>query len=318
MIQPNRELNNVLRPQAFDDFVGNPAVKRALTMFSRAARERHEPMGHCLLTGPAGCGKTTLAGIIAHEAGVKLITLNGATIESAENLVDAILGLKANDVLLVDEIHRLGPALCECFFTAMEDSYLDCVYQGRNAHVTLPPFTLLAATTMPGRLPKPMLTRFEISQRLDFYSTDELAEIVYRSCAKLGITATPDAITAIAARARGTPRIANVLLKRCRDYAQVEGNGRIAVTSADVFGCCAMLGVSETGLDTLDRAMLRVLVDSKKPVGIKALAASLQEDLVTLEEGHEPYLLASGYIQRQSNGRIATDKARQLFTEPNP
>jgi Holliday junction DNA helicase RuvB len=302
-----------LRPQSLAEYIGQNKVRENLSVFLAAARGRGEPLDHVLLTGPPGLGKTTLAHIVAREMSAGLRLTAGPMIARAGDLAGILTNLQPKDVLFVDEIHRLNPAVEEILYPAMEDFRLDVMIgegpMARTMKVDLPPFTLIGATTRPGLLSQPLHGRFGITLRLDFYDVPALARIVDRSSRILGIRIQEDAAREIASRSRGTPRIANRLLRRLRDFAEVAGKDTIDVPTAR--DALARLEVDEHGFDELDRRILTTIIDKfgGGPVGIGAIAASLGEDRGTLEDLYEPYLLQAGFLQRTPRGRVASTAA---------
>ncbi len=302
-----------IRPKRLDDYLGQQAVREQLKIAIEAAKGRGEAMDHVLIFGPPGLGKTTLSHVIANELGVNLRTTSGPVIERAGDLAALLTNLQAHDVLFVDEIHRLSPVVEEVLYPAMEDFQLDIMIgegpAARSIKLDLPPFTLIGATTRAGLLTAPLRDRFGIVQRLEFYSPEELTRIVRRSATILGIECAPDGAGEIARRARGTPRIANRLLRRVRDFAQVRANGIITRTVAD--DALAMLKVDAEGFDPLDRRMLGMIIENFQggPVGVESLAAALSEERGTLEDVIEPYLIQQGYLVRSARGRMVTHKA---------
>ena len=302
-----------LRPQSLSEYIGQNKVRENLSVFLAAARGRGEPLDHVLLTGPPGLGKTTLAHIVAREMAAGLRLTAGPMISRAGDLAGILTNLQPKDVLFVDEIHRLAPAVEEILYPAMEDFRLDVMIgegpMARTMKVDLPPFTLIGATTRPGLLSQPLHGRFGITLRLDFYDVAALAQIVNRSSRILGIRIDDDAAREIGSRSRGTPRIANRLLRRLRDFAEVAGKDSIDVQTARA--ALARLEVDEHGFDELDRRILTTIIDKfgGGPVGIGAIAASLGEDRGTLEDLYEPYLLQAGFLQRTPRGRVASAAA---------
>jgi Holliday junction DNA helicase RuvB len=302
-----------LRPQTLGEYIGQNKVRDNLSVFLAAARGRGEPLDHVLLTGPPGLGKTTLAYIVAREMGAGLRLTAGPMIARAGDLAGILTNLQPRDVLFVDEIHRLSPSVEEILYPAMEDFRLDVMIgegpMARTMKVDLPPFTLVGATTRPGLLSQPLHGRFGITLRLDFYDVASLAAIVGRSAKILSIAIDPEAAREIGARSRGTPRIANRLLRRLRDFAEVAGKTAIDLDAAR--SALARLEVDEHGFDELDRRILTTIIEKfgGGPVGIGAIAASLGEDRGTLEDLYEPYLLQAGFLQRTPRGRVASPAA---------
>ena len=302
-----------IRPKRLDDYLGQQPVREQLKIAIEAAKGRGEAMDHVLIFGPPGLGKTTLSHVIANELGVNLRTTSGPVIERAGDLAALLTTLQPHDVLFVDEIHRLSPIVEEVLYPAMEDFQIDIMIgegpAARSIKLDLPPFTLIGATTRAGLLTAPLRDRFGIVQRLEFYTPEELTKIVRRSAQILGIECAPDGAGEIARRARGTPRIANRLLRRVRDFAQVRAGGQITREVADA--AMAMLKVDAEGFDPLDRRLLRTIIENFDggPVGVESLAATLSEERGTLEDVIEPYLIQHGYLIRTARGRMATAKA---------
>ncbi len=311
-----------IRPKRLDDYLGQQAVREQLKIAIEAAKGRGEAMDHVLIFGPPGLGKTTLSHVIANELGVNLRSTSGPVIERAGDLAALLTNLQPHDVLFVDEIHRLSPVVEEVLYPAMEDFQIDIMIgegpAARSIKLDLPPFTLIGATTRAGLLTAPLRDRFGIVQRLEFYSPEELTRIVRRSATILGIECAPDGATEIARRARGTPRIANRLLRRVRDYAQVRADGVITRGVADQ--AMAMLNIDAEGFDQLDRRMLGMIIENFDggPVGVESLAAALSEERGTLEDVIEPYLIQQGYLVRSARGRMVTHKAYTLLGLQSP
>src|SRR5579864_343 len=319
--KPDAALEMTLRPSLFSEFTGQPKVKERLEISVAAAKKRKEPLDHILLNGPPGLGKTTLANILAKSMGANLKSTSGPTIEKAADLAGLLTNLEEGDVLFIDEIHRLQKTIEEYLYPAMEDFKLDIIIdQGPNARsvrLNLPRFTLVGATTRSGLLTAPLLTRFPIRERLDYYPAGPLQKIVTRSANLLGIEIDPQGAMEIARRSRGTPRIANNLLRRVRDYAQVRGDGRITVPIADQ--ALAMLAIDQNGLDEMDKRILETIVMKfgGGPVGVNSLAVAVGEEPDTLEEVYEPFLIMEGYLNRTSQGRVATELAyKKLGLKP--
>jgi Holliday junction DNA helicase RuvB len=311
LAKPDAALELTLRPSLFSEFTGQAKVKERLEITVAAARQRSEALDHILLSGPPGLGKTTLATILAKAMGANIKCTSGPTIEKAGDLAGLLTNLEEGDVLFIDEIHRLQKTIEEYLYPAMEDFKLDIIIdQGPNARsvrLNLPRFTLIGATTRSGLLTAPLLTRFPIRERLDYYHADDLQQILLRSARILSLEIEEAGAKEIARRSRGTPRIANNLLRRVRDFAQVRGDGRITAGVADQ--SLAMLEIDQNGLDEMDKRIIETIIMkfSGGPVGINSLAVAVGEEPDTVEEVYEPYLIMEGYLNRTSQGRVATE-----------
>lgn len=313
----DRTWDLTLRPQKLADYIGQEQVKKNLDIVLQAAKNRQEPIDHTLLYGPPGLGKTTLAHIIAKEMGVGVKVTSGPAISKAGDLAAIITNLQEGDILFIDEIHRLNKTIEEILYPAMEDFALDIILgKGPSAQILrldLPKFTLIGATTRYNLISSPLRDRFGVTFRLDFYNKEELAQIVKRAADILAISIDDQATAEIASRSRATPRIANRILKRVRDYAQVKGNGQISYDLTKQ--ALDMMAIDTYGLDDLDRKLLQIIVEnfSGGPVGLSTLAASVQEEAGTIEEIFEPYLMQLGLLSRTSQGRVATDKTYEYL-----
>lgn len=310
-------IDRAIRPLKLDEYIGQESVQQQMRIFIDAAKNRNDALDHVLVFGPPGLGKTTLACIIAHEMGVNLRQTSGPVLERPGDMAALLTNLEENDVLFVDEIHRLSPVIEEILYPAMEDYKLDIMIgegpSARSIKLELPPFTLIGATTRAGSLTSPLRDRFGIVQRLEFYSVEALTYIVSRSARLLKVSADEAGAREIAMRSRGTPRIANRLLRRVRDYAEVCGSGEITLEMAQL--ALKMLDVDEYGLDIMDRTLLLAVIErfAGGPVGVESIAAAIGEEKGTIEDVIEPYLIQRGFLTRTSRGRIATQQAYTHF-----
>jgi Holliday junction DNA helicase RuvB len=311
------EIQKNLRPKSFSEYIGQDILKEKMSIFIEAAKRRKGCVDHILLYGPPGLGKTTLAGVIATEMGVNLRITSGPILDKAGDLAAILTSLEENDILFIDEIHRLNTSVEEILYPAMEDGEIDIIIgkgpTARSIRIELPQFTLIGATTKAGLLSAPLRDRFGVTHRMDYYSDEDLTSIIIRGGNLLGIDIYEDGAREIALRSRGTPRIANRLLKRVRDYSEIKSNGKITFDVARK--ALDILGIDKLGLDELDREIIEAIIQNYGggPVGIETLALMLGEDKRTLEEVYEPYLVKIGYIKRTSRGRVITEKAYEHF-----
>lgn len=313
-------IDNTIRPETIEEYVGQTDVKENIKVFVEAAKMRNEPLDHVLLYGPPGLGKTTLAFIIANELGTHIKTASGPSIEKSGDLAAILSSLEPGDVLFIDEIHRMPRYIEEILYPAMEDFSLDIIVgnegNSRNIKIDLPPFTLVGATTRAGDLSSPLRDRFGITSKLQFYTVEELRDIIKRTARVLDVEIEEDAAVELAKRSRGTPRIANRLFKRVRDFAQVKGNGIIDIAITEE--ALDRLKVDSIGLDNTDHDLLLAIINKFNggPVGVEAIASSIGEEVTTIEDVYEPYLLQMGLLKRTSRGRIVTDKAYEVLGIP--
>jgi len=315
--EEEQAFDRAIRPKRLEDYVGQPSVKQQMNIFITAATKRSEALDHVLIFGPPGLGKTTLAHIVANEMNVSMRQTSGPVLERPGDLAAILTNLEPNDVLFVDEIHRLSPVVEEVLYPAMEDFQLDIMIgegpAARSIKLDLPPFTLVGATTRAGLLTSPLRDRFGIVQRLEFYSEGELRDIAHRSAGILNLPLEDQGAAQIASRARGTPRIVNRLLRRVRDFAEVEADG--VVTEGVAVQAMDMLVVDPNGFDAMDRRLLQTIIEKFDggPVGVESLSAAIGEERGTIEDVIEPYLIQQGFMMRTSRGRVATNNAYQLF-----
>lgn len=313
----DKTIDNTIRPETIDEYVGQTDVKENIKIFVQAAKMRNEALDHVLLYGPPGLGKTTLAFIIAHELGTNIKTASGPSIEKSGDLAAILSSLEPGDVLFIDEIHRMPRYIEEILYPAMEDFSLDIIVgsegNSRNIKIELPPFTLVGATTRAGDLSSPLRDRFGITSKLQFYTIEELTDIIKRTARVLDVKIDDNAAVELAKRSRGTPRIANRLFKRVRDFAIVKGNGTVNLDITTE--ALAKLKVDNLGLDNTDHELLLAIINKFNggPVGVEALSSSIGEEVTTIEDVYEPYLLQMGLLKRTSRGRIVTDKAYELL-----
>ena len=316
-LMDDNTLDNTIRPETIDEYIGQKDVKENIKVFVSAAKMRNEALDHVLLYGPPGLGKTTLAFIIAHELGTNIKTASGPSIEKSGDLAAILSSLEPGDVLFIDEIHRMPRYIEEILYPAMEDFSLDIIVgsegNSRNIKIDLPPFTLVGATTRAGDLSAPLRDRFGIINKLQFYTVEELTDIVKRTARVLDVSIDDDAAVELAKRSRGTPRIANRLFKRVRDFAMVEGDGTITLEITDK--ALERLKVDKMGLDNTDRDLLLAIINrfNGGPVGVEALSSSIGEEVTTIEDVYEPYLLQIGLLKRTARGRVVTDKAYEAL-----
>jgi len=321
-LAPERDFEKSLRPSSLKEFLGQPRIKDNLRVFITAARGRGEPLDHVLLSGPPGLGKTTLAHIIAGEMDASITCTSGPVLDKPASIAGLLTNLHDGDILFIDEIHRLSPVVEEYLYSAMEDYRIDIMIDSgpsaRSVQISIPPFTLVGATTRKGLLTSPLRARFGIDFRYDYYPADVLRAIILRSAQILSVDLTDDGAEEIARRSRGTPRVANRLLRRTRDFADVEHDGRIDRTVAD--RALDALNVDETGLDDMDLRVLRTIIEKFDggPTGLQTLAVSVGEDAETIEEVYEPFLIMEGLVQRTPRGRVATPRAYRHLGFPTP
>lgn len=321
-VQPEDQIDRAIRPLTLNEYIGQEAVRSQMRIFIDAAKRRNDALDHVLIFGPPGLGKTTLANIIAHEMKVNLRQTSGPVLERPGDIAAILTNLEMNDVLFIDEIHRLSPVIEEVLYPAMEDYKLDIMIgegpAARSIKLDLPPFTLVGATTRAGLLTSPLRDRFGIVQRLEYYSIDSLTTIVRRSAHLLGVETAENGACEIARRARGTPRIANRLLRRVRDFAEIKGQGVITEDIARL--ALSMLQVDQHGFDLMDRRLLEAVIErfAGGPVGLESIAAAIGEEKGTIEDVIEPYLIQQGFLMRTPRGRVATELAYRHYSINNP
>ncbi|MCI6153003.1 MAG: Holliday junction branch migration DNA helicase RuvB [Fusobacterium perfoetens] len=318
-LENEKEIQKTLRPKRFDEYIGQSLLKEKMKIFIEAAKRRNSCIDHILLYGPPGLGKTTLAGVIANEMGTNLRITSGPVLDKAGDLAAILTSLEENDILFIDEIHRLNTSVEEILYPAMEDGELDIIIgkgpSAKSIRIELPPFTLIGATTRAGLLSSPLRDRFGVTHRMEYYTDEELVEILIRGAKVLEVEINKEGALEIARRSRGTPRIANRFLKRIRDYAEIKGNG--IITKKIVLDSLELLGIDKEGLDDLDRGIINSMLENYNggPVGIETLSLLLGEDRRTIEEVYEPYLVKKGYIKRTPRGRVVTEKCREYFKD---
>lgn len=316
-LENEKEIQKTLRPKRFDEYIGQSLLKEKMKIFIEAAKRRNSCIDHILLYGPPGLGKTTLAGVIANEMGTNLRITSGPVLDKAGDLAAILTSLEENDILFIDEIHRLNTSVEEILYPAMEDGELDIIIgkgpSAKSIRIELPPFTLIGATTRAGLLSSPLRDRFGVTHRMEYYTEEELVEILIRGAKVLEVEINKEGAHEIAKRSRGTPRIANRFLKRIRDYAEIKGNG--IISKKIVLDSLELLGIDKEGLDDLDRGIINSMLENYNggPVGIETLSLLLGEDRRTIEEVYEPYLVKKGYIKRTPRGRVVTEKCREYF-----
>ncbi|NME35983.1 MULTISPECIES: Holliday junction branch migration DNA helicase RuvB [Fusobacterium] len=318
-LENEKEIQKTLRPKRFDEYIGQSLLKEKMKIFIEAAKRRNSCIDHILLYGPPGLGKTTLAGVIANEMGTNLRITSGPVLDKAGDLAAILTSLEENDILFIDEIHRLNTSVEEILYPAMEDGELDIIIgkgpSAKSIRIELPPFTLIGATTRAGLLSSPLRDRFGVTHRMEYYTDEELVEILIRGAKVLEVEINKEGALEIAKRSRGTPRIANRFLKRIRDYAEIKGNG--IITKKIVLDSLELLGIDKEGLDDLDRGIINSMLENYNggPVGIETLSLLLGEDRRTIEEVYEPYLVKKGYIKRTPRGRVVTEKCKEYFKD---